>query len=219
MAEPPCPARRQGPTGGRGQWGGAGTPQTDARRPGVQAAPLFFPGSLAPWLPGSRRSGPPNLAQASAADFPRPFSILPSPFRAPTPRRHPMRRAGEKTRMGAVLRAAKTGRQDQGRGRRLSSLQARAGVSVPRTDTPGPQAGARTGSPPKHRGKKPGPPHGPIRATWVSLLAQRQSRPKKEQGARSQRLAERQKPGLPAPWPLFLAATPGGHPPQNGNRP
>lgn len=160
MAEPPCPARRQGPTGGRGRWGpGCPPPPPEDLEP--KPRPLFSSGSLL--APGAQAR--PIWPRPLPPIFPRPFSVLPSPFRAPTPRRPPMRRAGEKTRMGAVLQAAKTGRQDQGRDRPVSSLQARAGVSVPRPGTPGPQAGARTGSPPKHRGKKPSPPR-PKALSW-----------------------------------------------------
>lgn len=87
MAESPCPARRQGPTGGRGQRRAGsgertGTPQTDARRPGAQAAPPFFPWLLAPGsrLPGSRLPG--SLAPGAQA---RPIWPRPPPpiFRAP----------------------------------------------------------------------------------------------------------------------------------------
>lgn len=142
MAEPPLPGDAPSPTTGAvGR--GPGLPRPGPRRLGAQALSLVSPG------PQGLR--PARSGQGLRLVFSPPFS---GPAQAPTPRCHPMRRAGEKTRMGAVLRATKTGRRDPGRGRRRSSLQARAGGSVPRPGTPGPSGRRQGWQPPPSIGGK-----------------------------------------------------------------
>ncbi len=215
MAESPCPGQAARPDLGPGAVGREpGRPKPTPEGLGSKPHPLFSSDS---WLPALRpaQSGPGLRHRFSA-----PLFDPSQPFPGPNTPALPMRRAGEKTRMGAVLQAAKTGRQDQGRGRRVSSLQARAGVSVPRPGTPGPQAGARAGSPQSIEGRgqaRPAPRPYPGDLGFPPCPVPIQA--KERTGDPGPKAGQAPETGLARSFAPFPDGNPWRPSPQNGNRP
>ncbi len=212
MAESPCPTRRQGPTGGRGRWGGGrDVPHRPPRTWSPSLAPFF------PLAPGAQAR--PIWTRPPPPIFHAPFRSFPALSGPQYPGAIPCVAPGKRLEWAPTSGPQKPGaRTEAGAAAYPVSRQGlgyRSPGPVRRAlrQTPGLEAlqsiEGRSQARPTALSGRPGFPSLP-----GANPGQRKNR-----GPGAKGLAERQKPGLPAPWPLFLTATPGGHPPKTGTAP